>query len=139
MDKRHYYLAKKTVKKKSEFFKHLGSYFIMSGFFIVLNIITSPGVFWAIFPILGWGLGVMFHALSVWGLPFRGKYWEERAILREMERLEYLDSYSRSQRKALPAEKTDELDLNESIPMNDELRLEEFRELRKKWDESDLV
>jgi len=45
---------------------HLISYLVVNIFLIVLNLVTSPGYFWAIYPLLGWGLGLCFHILSVY-------------------------------------------------------------------------
>lgn len=36
---------------------------------VAINLLTSPGVFWAIWPILGWGVKVVAHAAAVFGLP----------------------------------------------------------------------
>lgn len=47
-------------KKKSEFYQHLTSYVIINGFMIALNIFLSGTLGWAIFPLLGWGLGLAF-------------------------------------------------------------------------------
>lgn len=45
---------------------HLISYLVVNLFLIVLNLIVSPGYFWAIYPLLGWGLGLGLHAASVY-------------------------------------------------------------------------
>jgi hypothetical protein len=31
----------------------------------ILNLLASPGYFWAIYPILGWGLGLLLHGIKV--------------------------------------------------------------------------
>lgn len=38
----------------------------MSLFFVALNLMTS-GNFWAIWPIMGWGIGVAMQGLSLYG------------------------------------------------------------------------
>jgi hypothetical protein len=38
---------------------------------------TSPGFYWFVFPMLGWGLGVAIHGFTIFGI---GKSWEERKI-----------------------------------------------------------
>ncbi|MBE9004808.1 2TM domain-containing protein [Fortiea sp. LEGE XX443] len=45
---------------------HLISYLVVNLFLIVLNLVVSPGYFWAIYPLLGWGLGLGLHASSVY-------------------------------------------------------------------------
>jgi hypothetical protein len=45
---------------------HLISYLVINVFLIVLNLVTSPNYFWAIYPLLGWGLGLGLHIASVY-------------------------------------------------------------------------
>ncbi|HEX9236925.1 MAG TPA: 2TM domain-containing protein [Actinomycetota bacterium] len=42
------------------------------------------GFFWPVFPIVGWGIGVVMNAWDV----FRGDEFDEDQIHREMERLQ---------------------------------------------------
>lgn len=51
-------------KKKREFFQHLSSFVIINAFLVVLNIIISGGIGWAIFAILGWGIGLTFDFIE---------------------------------------------------------------------------
>jgi hypothetical protein len=39
----------------------------MSAFFITLNALGGSNNFWAIWPILGWGIGVALQGLSLYG------------------------------------------------------------------------
>lgn len=50
-------------KRRKSFFDHLTSYLAVNSFLVILNLITGD-FFWAIFPILGWGLGVFFDGMS---------------------------------------------------------------------------
>ncbi|MDX1407453.1 MAG: 2TM domain-containing protein, partial [Saprospiraceae bacterium] len=68
---------------------HFTSWMIFSVFFIVMNLWTDPREFWAIYPIVSWGVAVAFHAIGVFGLPWMGSDWEERMIERELERMEH--------------------------------------------------
>jgi len=47
---------------RRDFFAHLTSYVVINLFLTLINIWTWQGDFWAIWPILGWGLGVACHA-----------------------------------------------------------------------------
>jgi hypothetical protein len=38
---------------------------------------TAPGYLWFLWPMFGWGIGVVFHAVNVFGI---GKNWEEKKI-----------------------------------------------------------
>lgn len=80
-------LAQKRVKKVKDFVSHFSSWVIVGIFLLALNLLTSPGFLWALIPILGWGIGLAFHALEVFGFPGMGKDWEERMLEREAERL----------------------------------------------------
>ncbi|WP_421654797.1 2TM domain-containing protein [Leptothermofonsia sp. ETS-13] len=52
-----------TYLRKS-FKAHLIPYLAVNTFLILINLTTSPGYLWAVYPILGWGLGLFFHG---WG------------------------------------------------------------------------
>lgn len=56
---------KKRNKELKGFFSNFASWLIMSTFFIILNVLNYKGTLWAIWPILGWGIGVAFHAMSI--------------------------------------------------------------------------
>lgn len=51
-------------KKKQEFYKHLSSYVIINSFLVFLNVALSGNISWAIFPILGWGIGLLFDFIE---------------------------------------------------------------------------
>jgi hypothetical protein len=71
--------AKKRVSEIKEFYQHLATYVVINAVLVVINLLTSPQYFWFVWPLLGWGIGVALHALSVFGGVW-GKDWEERKI-----------------------------------------------------------
>ncbi len=76
-----YFYAKKRVDEIKGFYGNLISYLIFNGFFLILNLITSPNELWFFWPLIGWGIGVVFHGMKVFNYyPFLGKNWEERKI-----------------------------------------------------------
>lgn len=76
-----YKFAKKQVEKLKWFYVHLVIYIIFIPVLIYLNFISRAGFPWALFPILGWGFGIMGHASETFNYnPFFGKNWEERKI-----------------------------------------------------------
>lgn len=78
-DKR-YKRAKEKVEKLKGFYVHFTIYIIMVPVFIFLNL-RSTSFPWALFPILGWGWGVIGHAAEVFGWnPIFNKEWEARKI-----------------------------------------------------------
>lgn len=52
------------VHRRADFYPHLWSYVGVNTFLVFLNLLTSRGYFWAIWPLMGWGIGVFFHAVS---------------------------------------------------------------------------
>jgi hypothetical protein len=72
------------LKKKRDFRTHLLMYFAVNAMLVVIWAITSDGgLFWPIFPILGWGIGVVANAWDVYG---RRPITEDE-IRREQDRL----------------------------------------------------
>lgn len=76
-----YLRAQKQVEELKGFYGHLASYIVVNTGLIVLNLATSPHQIWFIWPLVGWGIGLAFHAMRVFNFsPFFGKDWEERKI-----------------------------------------------------------
>jgi cytochrome b561 len=79
--------AKKRVEEKKDFFTHLAVYLVVNVMLILIwAFVTDDGFPWFVFPLGGWGIGVLFHFLNTFVFS-RGTDWEKRAIEREMERL----------------------------------------------------
>ncbi|MGZ5351823.1 MAG: 2TM domain-containing protein [Actinomycetota bacterium] len=77
-------LALERLKKKHEFYPHLLAYVLVNAFLVVIWAISSDdGFFWPVFPILGWGIGLAFHA---WDTFSRPSFTEDK-IRREIDRL----------------------------------------------------
>lgn len=72
-----YLRAKKRVQDLKGFYINLSSYCIVIPASAIINYNTFWGFQWFWFPMLGWGLGLSFHAFDVFGY---GKSWEERKI-----------------------------------------------------------
>jgi len=80
-EKNSYIKAVAKIEKMKEFYKNLVSYIVLIPFFIFINLRFSPNFHWFWFPIIGWGIGVIFQALEVYGYHFfLGKDWEEKKI-----------------------------------------------------------
>jgi hypothetical protein len=56
--------AHKRVKEKKDLYTHIITYVLVSIFLIGLNLFTSPFYMWFVFPIGGWGLAVLGHAIA---------------------------------------------------------------------------
>ena len=70
------------LRKKREFGAHLISYIMVNTLLVVVWGVTGAGFFWPLFPLMGWGIGLVFHAWDTFGRPPT-----EEGIRREMERL----------------------------------------------------
>ena len=82
-----YFQAKKRVEEIKGFYGHLASFILVNIFLFVLNIVTSPNELWFFWPTFGWGIGLLFHGMKVFGYsPFFNKDWEERKIKEYMEK-----------------------------------------------------
>ena len=76
--------AIRQLKKQRDFRSHLLVYILINTFFVAIWLLTDPnGFFWPMFPIAGWGIGVIMNAWDVYG---RQEITEED-IHREMEHL----------------------------------------------------
>ncbi|MDQ3411723.1 MAG: 2TM domain-containing protein, partial [Chloroflexota bacterium] len=49
------------------FENHLRGYLGFVGFFLILNLVTSPGRWWFYWPMMMWGIFVVFHAFGTYG------------------------------------------------------------------------
>lgn len=78
-----YYKAKKRVEEIKGFYSNLLSYIVVMPFLIFINYRTSWEFQWFWFPMLGWGMGLIFHGFGVFGY---GKSWEERKIQEILEK-----------------------------------------------------
>ncbi len=55
----------KERKERKDFFWHLSVYTVVNTALIIVNLVSSPDTIWFIWPLMGWGIGLIFHALSV--------------------------------------------------------------------------
>jgi len=83
-----YIRAKKRVEDLKGFYANIISYCLVIPFLIFINLKFSPDHQWFWYPLMGWGIGLIFHGIGVFkGGSCLGKEWEERKIK------EYMDSY----------------------------------------------
>ena len=85
IDDKRYEKAKEHVERLKGFYGNLTAYCIVIPCLAILN--YNTGNFpWVIFPTIGWGFGVTFHGMEVFGYnPLWGKRWEERRIRKFMD------------------------------------------------------
>jgi len=73
----------RQLKKRRDFYGHILIYVLVNAFLVVIWAVTDAhGFFWPVFPIGGWGIGVLMNA---WDVFWRPEISEED-IQREMGR-----------------------------------------------------
>ncbi|MGB3863931.1 MAG: 2TM domain-containing protein [Candidatus Aminicenantaceae bacterium] len=78
-----YEQAKKRVEAKKGFYIHLTVYILVNILLVLIWTFAADGGFpWFIFPLGGWGIGILFHFLGVF--VFDGKS-DKAAIEKEAE------------------------------------------------------
>ena len=75
--------AKREVERKLGFFTHLATYVIVNSGLLTLNLLSSPGHLWALWPLMGWGIGLLSHATRVF-LHAPTSDWKKHMIAREL-------------------------------------------------------
>lgn len=79
--------ARKRVEEKKGFFSHLAVYICVNILLVIIWAFPAGGGYpWFLWPLGGWGIGILFHFLRVFVFS-RQTDWERRAIEREVERL----------------------------------------------------
>lgn len=81
--------AIKRIKAKNDFKIHLVVYLAVNTMLVVIWAFTNAGqpfpggFFWPIFPIAGWGIGVVINGY----VAYQGNVYTEERIQREMQKL----------------------------------------------------
>ena len=117
-----YEAAKKKVKAKKGFYGHLSSYLAVNTMMFIVVYSNGEGMDWAI-PAFMWGMGLVIHYFSVFGLPgigdFNGKEWEQKEISKELRKQGY--------------------DINEYDIIDESLELPEMRRVPREVSDEDFV
>ena len=86
-DSEAYERAKKRVEAKMGFYIHLAVYVGVNLLLILINLSRSPQYLWFKWPLLGWGVGVLFHGLSIFVFTSgRFRAAKEKMIEKEMRK-----------------------------------------------------
>ena len=84
-----YTKAKERVEQIKSFYSNLIAYCVVIPLLVYLNFRTTEFP-WAIFPAVGWGLGLVGHWMTAYGHnPLFGKEWEEHKIQEFMNDTEF--------------------------------------------------
>jgi hypothetical protein len=86
-DEERYFKAKKRMEEIKGFYGNLTAYLVVNTGLLVINWLTSPNHLWFFWPLLWWGIGVIFHGMKVFNyMPFLGQDWEEKKIKEFMDK-----------------------------------------------------
>ena len=58
-------LARSRAEAKYRFYKHVAVFVVVNVLLLIINLITSPGYMWSIWPLIGWGVALVLHGLNV--------------------------------------------------------------------------
>lgn len=73
------------MEAKVGFYIHLSVYTAVNVLLIIINLSTSPEYLWFKWPLMGWGIGLFFHAIGVF--VFSGRpLVTEQMIEKEMKK-----------------------------------------------------
>jgi transcriptional regulator with XRE-family HTH domain len=80
-------LAFNQVRKLKGFYVHLARYVAVVLLLTAINVFTSPNRWWVQWVILGWGVGVVLHGLSVsTRFSTMGAQWEKQQVEKRLGR-----------------------------------------------------
>jgi hypothetical protein len=68
-----YAKARRRAEAKYGFFVHAAVYAAVMVLLVVINLVTSPGAIWFIWPLIGWGFAVALHGMRVFLLSDRNQ------------------------------------------------------------------
>ncbi len=84
-----YRRAKRRVRVLKSFYIHLATYIGVMALLFFIDFLTGGG-WWFYWALLGWGIGIIAHAFTVFGITgFLGSEWEEkktRDLMNKMNR-----------------------------------------------------
>lgn len=80
-------LARKRAGAKLGWYFHAAVYVIVNLFVFAMSQYAFGNRSWSVFPLLGWGLGLALHGVSVWLIGAGGEL-RERMVQKERDRLQ---------------------------------------------------
>jgi len=73
--------AKQQVAAITGFYIHLIVFVLVMLLLLAINWVATPTIWWVQWPFLGWGIGILGHALAVFGqLPRAVANWQQRKV-----------------------------------------------------------
>ncbi|EJQ00061.1 MULTISPECIES: 2TM domain-containing protein [Bacillus] len=81
-----YLRAKKRMENLKAFYIHLTVYILVNLMLFFINVSSDSSKLWFLYPLGGWGIGIVIHGLTTFPFGIFGKEWEERKIKEYMEK-----------------------------------------------------
>jgi len=80
--------ARNRVNELRSFYRNLLTYLMINVVIVIINLVTNPEHLWFYWVTIFWGIGLLFHAMSVFLGKGRllGREWEEKQIKKIMDR-----------------------------------------------------
>jgi uncharacterized membrane protein YdbT with pleckstrin-like domain len=60
------YTAAEGMLSDTGFFLHLTAYLAVNAILMLVNLLFTPQTLWFIWPLMGWGIGILAHGLAVY-------------------------------------------------------------------------
>ncbi|TFW02298.1 2TM domain-containing protein [Oxalobacteraceae bacterium OM1] len=70
--------------RKIGLYVHALTFAVITAGLCLINLVVTPDRWWAQWPMFGWGIGLLFHAIGVFLNAPAG--WKERLIEKEVQR-----------------------------------------------------
>jgi hypothetical protein len=80
-------LAQRRVAARKGFFGNLATYIVINAMLVVIWAVSGGGYMWFLWVAGGWGVALIFHALSVFVFPKEGGDWEQAQVRKEMDKI----------------------------------------------------
>ena len=85
-DQDRYRRARRRVREIRAFYLHLAVFIGVNVLLHLINFVATPRIYWAFWPLVGWGIGLLVHGLVTYRwVPFVGKEWEARKLRELMD------------------------------------------------------
>ena len=85
LDQEAYENAKRKVETRMGFYIHLIVYIVVNTLLTIINLIFTADYFWAMWPMIGWGSGLVIHGLFTFVFDPESSL-KERLIEKEMQK-----------------------------------------------------
>lgn len=86
-DSARYEKALRKAREIRAFYINLLAYCVVIPTLVYINLTYNPEYYWFLFSMLGWGTGLLLHAVAAFDYnPLLGKKWEEKKLAELIEK-----------------------------------------------------